>query len=130
MPTMSRTWVVVLILCVSIAVPVAKTQNNTMDVGDSGNAFLSLCGNMPDNAPSGFQQGDCLGYVVGVDDAIRMAYDVQNQTQPYCVPEEVTHGQVVRVLIKFIHDHPEKAHAETRMLEFQALIGAFPCKAK
>jgi Rap1a immunity proteins len=130
MLAMNKVWVLALFLCVSV-VPLAETQDNTSrDVGDSGNAFLSLCGNMPDNAPSGFQQGDCLGYIVGVDNGVQTAYDIENQPQPYCVPDAVTHGQMIRVLIKFINDHPEKAHEETRLLEFEALMGAFPCKAK
>jgi len=35
---------------------------------------------------------------------------------------------MMRVLIKFIKDHPEKAHSLTAVLEIESLMEAFPCK--
>jgi Rap1a immunity proteins len=67
---------------------------------------------------------------MGVDDGVRMTYDIQDQPQPYCLPDEVTTGQTVRILIKFIKDHPEKAHSQTRVLVIESLTDAFPCKGK
>jgi hypothetical protein len=128
---MSKAWMLALLLCVCV-IPLAETQEHTSDPSDSGNAFLSLCGNMPDLSPkqSLFQQGQCLGYVVGIDDGWRIAYDMQSQSQPYCAPDGVTNGQLMRVLIKFIKDHPEKAHFQTRVLEVESFMDAFPCKAQ
>jgi hypothetical protein len=59
---------------------------------------------------------------------ITLAYDIVGQSQPYCLPDEVTHGQMMRVLIKFIKDHPEKAHFKTGVLEVESFMDAFPCK--
>lgn len=120
-----------LLLCVP-AVLLAETQAQSQDVEYSGNAFLSLCGNVPDPLPkdSPFQQGQCLGYVNGVDEGVRLAYDIQHETQPYCLPDEVTKGQTMRILIKFIKDHPEKAHFQTRVLLVESFMEAFPCKTK
>jgi Rap1a immunity proteins len=130
---MNKAWMLALILCVA-AVPRGEAQQQNQTVGESGNAFLSLCGDMPDSAPKApalppeFHWGICLGYVRGVDDGVQTAYDILNETQPYCLPSEVTNGQMIRVLIKFIKDHPEKAHSKTRVLEIESFMDAFPCK--
>ena len=130
---MKKAWVLTLLLCV-FSVPLTA-QEQDQKVWNSGNEFLSLCGDMPDSPPAGavtfppkFHWGMCLGYVRGVDDGVQMAYDIQNDPQPYCVPSEVTTGQMIRVLTKFIKDHPEKAHSKTKVLEIESLKDAFPCK--
>ncbi len=117
-----------LLLCLP-AVPPAEPQEQSQSVDESGNAFLSLCEDSADSASkqSHLQQGECFGYVDGVDDGIRIAYDIMSQPKPYCLPDGVTHGQMMRVLIKFIKDHPEKAHSQTRVLEIRSFMDAFPC---
>src|SRR5437879_4922143 len=128
---MSKAWVLALRLCMFV-IPLAWTQDQYQDLRDSGNVFLSVCGESPDSSSKAppFQRGACYGYVLGVDDGVRMTYDIQDQTQPYCLPDEVTTGQTVRILIKFIKDHPEKAHSQTRVLVVESLMDAFPCKGK
>jgi hypothetical protein len=120
--------IVILALCMSVSL--ATTQEHHQSVWNSGNDFLPLCGDMTDSptVPPDFHWGECLGYIRGVDDGVEMAYDIMGQSQPYCIPSEVTSGQMSRVLIKFIKDHPEKAHSKTSVLEIEAFMNAFPCK--
>ena len=127
--TMRNTWLFALLLWLYV-LPTARSQDRTPHLMDSGNAFLSLCGDTLDDSPkhSAYQQGECLGYVIGVWQGLRMAYDLEGVKQFYCPPDEVTNGQTVSILLKFIKDHPEKAHLETRLLEGYALMDAFPCK--
>jgi len=128
---MKTAWMLTL-LCV-FAVPLATAQEQNQSVSESGNAFLTQCELVLDRSSmkekgDPVDAGECFGYVVGVNHGVRMAYDIVGQPQPYCLPDGVTHGQMMRVLIKFIKDHPEKAHQPTVGLEIESFMDAFPCK--
>ncbi len=45
-----------------------------------------------------------------------------------CVPDEVTVGQITKVVVKYLKDHPEKLHLGAGLLTMTALKDAFPCK--
>jgi hypothetical protein len=130
---MKTAWTLTLLLCIT-ASPFAETQEQKPSVDESGNAFLSQCElvidrySMKDKEGSPVDAGECYGYVTGFNHGVGMAYDIVGQPQPYCLPDGVTHGQMMRVLIKFIKDHPEKAHKLTGVLEIESFMDAFPCK--
>jgi Rap1a immunity proteins len=68
------------------------------------------------------------GLILGV-----IQRDVQLHLQPhvplpFCIPDEVTRGQVVRVVIKYIDQHPEQTHELFGFLAYDALKEAWPCK--
>lgn len=44
-----------------------------------------------------------------------------------CVPTGATYEQVVRVIVKYLRDHPERLHRPRRQLMLAALEAAFPC---
>lgn len=44
-----------------------------------------------------------------------------------CVPPEVQLGQEVKVVVKYLNDHPEKLHTNAVPLVQGALEIAFPC---
>jgi hypothetical protein len=44
-----------------------------------------------------------------------------------CPPPEVTTGQAVRVVVKYIDDRPERLHERFNKLALEALRAAFPC---
>ena len=67
--------------------------------------------------PSGRRQGPCIGYLEG------LAY-----TKDFCQPNEVTIGQVVAVVIKYIEARPERMHEHFGVLALEALKAAWPCK--
>ena len=47
---------------------------------------------------------------------------------PFCVPNDVTLGQRVAVVVKYIDEHPEDMHLEFFLLASEALRAAWPCK--
>jgi hypothetical protein len=104
------------------------------DSGD-GNKLLSKCSSavkLQDNeslSPSDMRDAEwCLGYVSGIDDGIEIASGTRNTARPYCIPEGVTTGQGVRVVVKWLSDHPDKLHNTGRILVVASLADAFPCK--
>lgn len=67
-----------------------------------------------------YQAGFCSGYVNGV----------WNTSDKFCDPKGITLGQVVRVVLKYLNDHPERLHEHEAELVVDALRAAWPCKRK
>ena len=69
----------------------------------------------------------CYGYVLGVADATN-SFGYQHQIpQMYCVPEHVTPDQLVRVVVKWLENNPERLHMAGALVVNAALTTAFPC---
>ncbi len=108
----------------------------------TGNGFLKLCSSIDrigtgEISDSDFADlGVCTGYILGFGAGLRLANaltEVQGAAIKkvlYCVPDEVTVGQQIRVVLKYIRERPEKAHFPTSALAAVALKQAFPCPAK
>jgi len=75
----------------------------------------------------------CIGYVEGVSDGVfeevAFAHAMSNKepAKPYCLPEDTENGQLIRIVLKYVRDHPEEAHYSTAFLIVKALREAFPC---
>lgn len=98
------------------------------------------------NTPDGLQaaaRGDdvngahCLGYVQGVidDHFIWQMYETSSSaaldpTKHFCLPDGVTPNQTVRVILKWLEDHPARLHERAVELALAALRENFPCKQK
>jgi hypothetical protein len=44
-----------------------------------------------------------------------------------CLPKGVITEQGLKVLVKYMDDHPEKLHDRTAELAFRAFVKAWPC---
>jgi len=100
------------------------------DVGAQSNAFTSGNDLMKhcsvfEMGASTFYDGVCSGYVVAIADA--MAINTIN-TFRACVPLNSTWGQIARISIKYLREHPEQLHHAAHGLVAAALSEAFPCK--
>jgi hypothetical protein len=72
-----------------------------------------------------FASGDCMGYVVGIADALGAGNEINGFSA--CFPEEVTTGQIRDIAIAFLQEHPELRHYAASGLVASALEEAFPC---
>jgi hypothetical protein len=96
----------------------------------SGNVFLSTCAIDADKTTGELTMAqlsatsDCIPYLRGLDDGARLV------GAPYCAPDSVTNGQSEEIVVKFIRDHPERAHLSTGTLFLAAMEKAFPCHHK
>jgi hypothetical protein len=118
-------------LCVAvfIAFSVGSSGGSPSPQGQdvmSGNWLLVSCQvsvrSMDDTASRGntldsYREGFCNGLVEGVSDA----------SSKVCRKEEVTNGQELRVVLKYLQDHPEELHLRNSALVEKALVKAFPC---
>ena len=67
----------------------------------------------------------CTGIVRGVWLATQLASTHMGGN--LCAPDEGTTGQMARVVVKYLKDHPEELHMDEVVLISQALLDAFPC---
>ncbi len=65
-----------------------------------------------------YRDGYCRGLVHGVADA----------SPHVCPGEKVTYGQEVRVVVKYLQDHPEELDRPGSILAEKALAKGFPCE--
>jgi hypothetical protein len=69
-----------------------------------------------------FRAGVCAGVVGTFRDLGSGA------VPPYCIPEVVATGQVVRIVVDFIERNPARMNEWFGVLVLEALRGAWPCK--
>ncbi|MGY5811906.1 Rap1a/Tai family immunity protein [Rhizobium sp. LEGMi198b] len=73
---------------------------------NNGNQLYRYCLGEDDPATKSSDRVYCIGYIVGVADAMS-AVRAANGAKP-CIREGISVQQLVDVVIKSLHDHPEK----------------------
>lgn len=124
---MKNAWI--LLLC-STFVMSADAKMNVGDPEGTGNDFLDVCSGLGDESrlKESWDLGVCAGYVDGVAIGTEISNGFNHKPPRICIPKEASRGQMYRVAIKYIRDHPEKSHAPSAALIFESFIEAFPCK--
>lgn len=100
----------------------------------SGTSFYDECTTDKDpeqrSTADNLQRGYCMGYVAGLTQGVassELIHDVKPSKRIFCLPEGVTNIQKVRVIRKYISNHPEEAHNPAQGQALMALREAFPC---
>ena len=90
-------------------------------------SFLSL--EKFESATDRFPSGFCLGVIQGVIDTLTIitSRDCQGSVLA-CLPSTVTRLQTVKVVIKYLQEHPQYLHERETGLVLSAITSAFPCK--
>lgn len=84
----------------------------------SGNALAKQCS----QSSAAFERGFCYGQIHAESTILDLG---ENRI---CIPDEVTLGQKIKVVTKYLEDHPEALHLDSTLLIKNALEKAFPCK--
>ncbi|MNV92649.1 hypothetical protein D3C71_1872670 [compost metagenome] len=76
-----------------------------------------------------FNAGYCFGTVGAVmDTMINLYYDLPKDAKA-CFPENgIQYGQAVRIVTRYLSDHPASLHKSGSMLSIEAFKAAYPCK--
>jgi Rap1a immunity proteins len=95
----------------------------------SGNYLLGSCQitvRLTDNPSQTLSQYESWrdGYCRGVIEGVTTGAILSSQL---CRPDGLTNSQAVRVVFKFLQDHPEELSQRGAKLVFEALTQAFPC---
>lgn len=101
-------------------------------VTNDGNELLTQCQHfinaVEDKKFDEFKAGVCVGTIKGVDTTVWFLSDDLRKTAQFCTPRDVTNGQLVRIVVKWLKDHPKALHENRTGLIWLALKDAFPCK--
>ena len=88
-------------------------------------------------AKSTSDAAQCLGRLRGTVDGLDLARATYSSLEKkqlpalYCPPEQgVTNDQSVRIVVKYLKDHPESLHMAESTLVILAMVDAFPCDRK
>ena len=89
----------------------------------SGNELLQYC-ESNENGPL----NTCYGYIAGANDYQQAMAGWGYLDKPYyCASEGVATGQLVKVVTKYLNEHPENLHLVAGSLVANAMYYAFPC---
>jgi len=121
------------LLLLAEGVPTAQELLSAPD--KSGTSFYDQCASTEKDLEQrdiagNTQSGYCLGYVAGLTqgvDSSEVIHHVKPSEKVFCLPEGITNIQKVRVIRKYISNHPEEAHDPAQGQALMALREAFPC---
>ena len=88
----------------------------------SGNKLLEYCN------PDSSERDVCIGYVAGVRGAIDTWKIWENIDSGICVPKEVSLGQSIKVVVKYLEANPGKLHLSASSNVLNAFLDSFPCE--
>lgn len=116
--------------------------NAQPDISSSGNNFLATCSviekpNEQLTEADFLNLGACWGFMQGLEEGVGLSFAAVNKGKGsmadlgVCFPSEgtVTTEQSTRIVLKYIREHPEKAHERTATLVVLAMKNSFPCAA-
>jgi len=98
----------------------------TADVYYDGNKLLGSCESYISKIGIAAKGNVCFGYVIGIADAdTTLIYEDIRSNR--CIPFKVGGNQLVRVVTKYLQEHPDRLHMAAPVLVSDALSEAFPC---
>jgi hypothetical protein len=89
----------------------------------SGNDLLTWCKEIEEDGNT----DACLSYVAGVSDTLAWQAIVYRESI-ICRRRDVTQGQLGRIVLEFLREHPDDLEYAASSLVRFALTEAFPCK--
>lgn len=73
--------------------------------------------------------GQCLGLVEGVRNTLIYLNSYLERDLQICWPDQgIKNGQAVRILVKYLNDHPAQLNMDQTLLTMMAFKDAYPCK--
>jgi Rap1a immunity proteins len=70
---------------------------------------------------------NCASYVAGAFDGITFKGNLDSKPDGFCHPQDANLRQLVRVVVKYVDDHPAEAHELFVTIIHKAMINAWPC---
>ena len=93
-----------------------------------GRQLLEQCEKLGEGPANHYYAGTCAGYIMGVIDSHNGAVGTEKMSEPYfCVPDEVSRGELIDIALKYVEEHPERRHFGGATLIWMALVFEYPC---
>jgi hypothetical protein len=97
----------------------------------TGNDLVASCS----GTLGSYEQGTCLGFIHGVIGGFDMGssgqQSIENKGRPtvdLCVPNGVSNGQIVKVIMAFADKHPEQLHYPADVIVTKTIAEAWPAQ--
>ena len=114
------------LLLVLLPAAVLAQASSAAELRNSGTDYVRICGASSQGQPSQYA-GACGIWLAGVVDGLQ-AYNSNAKSLPLFDAPSVTVGQVSKLVVKFVADHPDKAQLPTAALVLGALVENYPRK--
>jgi hypothetical protein len=72
-----------------------------------------------------FNAGNCFGYIRAANDMYEVLVNSSNRT--ICIPSGIRAKQLIRIVDKYLEEHPEKLHNVGSLLVYESFQESFPC---
>lgn len=104
---------------------------------NDGNFILSKCnatirvmdGEKLTSKTDEFGIGQCFGLVEGVRNTLVYLNDFVESDLKICWPKEgIPNGQAIRILVKYLNEHPADLNDDQTFLTMMAFKNAYPCR--
>ncbi|VVP73515.1 Rap1a/Tai family immunity protein [Pseudomonas fluorescens] len=103
-----------------------------MAKGGDGNELLAQCQQyikyMDSENFNNYAADTCSGFLQGVVSTVIFYSEILKKDEKFCLPNNVTNSQVVRVVVKYLKDNPKLLNEGRTGLAWYALKDAYPCK--
>ncbi len=104
------------------------SSNQASAIFLTGNELLPKCEEFVTKTDHYFDSAICQAYIIGITDASITFVNWNNMEKDMCLPDNVGSRKLVRVVIKYLQEHPEDLHLSASSLVLNAFIKAFPCE--
>ena len=123
----------VILLSLAFGVPAHAQSETGSDLLMKCKTFLNKVDRTSEGPGTAFDIGFCAGFIGGVlsgAEVWEVTDKIRKQTYPmaFCRPENANNGEIIRVFVKYLEDHPERLHEPAGLLLLTSLSTAFPCK--
>ena len=117
-----------LLIALAISVATLSQPASTAERID-GHQLLEQCEKLGEGPANNYYAGTCAGYIMGVIDSHNGAAGTEKMPEPYfCIPGDVSRGQLIDIVLKYVEAHPERRHFGGATLIWIALVFEYPCQ--
>ena len=93
----------------------------------NGNGLYDDCKSDKTDSLYHVKQSACLSYIQGIVDGVDLENNYHKSERYYCLPKNVTMGQIRDVVAQFLESNPAKRHLPAAILVVVSLEEVFPC---
>jgi hypothetical protein len=108
------------------AIAVGQSGTGGGELRNSGSDYVRICGAAAQGQATNYA-GVCNIWLAGVVDGLQ-AYNTNIRSLPLFDAPDITVGQVAKLVVKYVNDHPDKAKMPTAGIVLATLAGAYPYK--
>jgi len=123
----TRRLLLAMLLCMPITLVAGDDIGDMLDVAKDGNHYLAFCVTHIDKAQQvgAINPIICSHWMSGVVAGF-YAYESASHETLFDAPSGITVGQIEKIAVKYMNDHPQKLHEPTSLIVLWSLMDAYP----